>query len=544
MSRRSRYPRYSYDEYHHYQRRHYGCWYRLKRFVFGVVAAIASLLAGALILGLIILAFTYRAYLGTVLFVLLGIGGVLVVLVLLKVIVNLITAIVNVISAMRIRAIQASKAKVELSRRKLERDTYQQRLRHQERQQPVPAVSSPSSLPHEQIVRRLPMEQSPGRSEIPVMPQRTTVHYQQIQHRVKPGQLVALVRANGSLRLESWDAFKILLVLGGSASGKTSTIAGLTLGFVAGGGFIVPCDPHETKEDSLFNKIAPLAGALYPGATFASDHQAILENIRLVNAILEDRIENPANREPVLLIVEELNRLLRDKAIAKEVRLILETLGEEGRGYNVFVLVGCQRVTGLADIRKAFISYIVHRCDETEAQHVIPQRYAKHCSELRPGQCFVKDWNGTTEGGLQVLVSRQDVEQASLRLSEQQNRWSWRYPTMKLDQAQPRQNTPLRPMNPNRDPQTMPRPLHRTCLQAIQHEQPLSNPLHTWNPPQPAKEGESVEDISHLFNAPGKASPHAKDTEELSPSDLTISQQFEILAAFRNKKKSDQEKEH
>jgi hypothetical protein len=138
--------------------------------------------------------------------------------------------------------------------------------------------------------------------------------------------------------------------------------------------------------------------------------------MRLVKKILEERVEGADASVPVLLVIEELNRLMRDKLIVKEVKEILEAIGEEGRGFNVFVIIGGQKITGLADIRKSIISFIVHRCDETEAQLCIPHRYAKFVPELANGQCYVKDADGMTEPGLQVLTTLQDVEQAAARL--------------------------------------------------------------------------------------------------------------------------------
>lgn len=541
-------PHYNYhiDDYRSYQRKRKGFWYRLKCFISDVVLIILSLLSGALLIGLIVLAIAYHNYLRTILLVVLGIGAVIVALLLLKFVIGVVTTIIDTISAMRVRAIQAGKAKVELSRHKLERDAYQQRLQQSQRPKqvvPVPpsAPAPPVSDSQEPLVRRILPAQEPQKSGVPGMPQRTTVSYREIERHVKPGQLAALVRSNGSLRLESWDAFKILLVLGGSSSGKTTTIAEKVLGFVNGGGLIIPCDPHDTKEDSLFKKISPLAPALYPGAVFAVEHTDILRNMRLINAILEDRVQGGDCTIPVLLIVEELNRLLRDKALTKEISLILEALGEEGRGYNVFVLVGCQRVTGLSDIRKAFISAIVHRCDESEARLVIPYRYAKYCSELRPGQCFVKDSDGVTEAGLQALVTRQDIERASMSLSRPLSQGS----TTRLDlhqtpQTQRHQSiVSRRPSNRH----TSALPAHRTRLERVQHEkgpseQSFPNPLHTWQLEAPGNEKKpSFSRLSDFANKlPDSFSAPVRNTEELSPNHLSNSQQLEILTLLRKKK--------
>lgn len=354
---------------------------------------------------------------------------------------------------------------------------------------------------------------------------------------------MALIRGNGTLRLETWDTFKILLVLGGSASGKSTTIAEKVLGFVNRDGLIVPCDPHDAKEDSLFKKISPLAPALYPGAVFAVSHADILRNIRLVKAILEERVNGGDCTTPVLLIVEELNRLIRDATLAKEISMILEALGEEGRGFNLFVIVGCQRVTGLSDIRKAFISVIVHRCDETEARLVIPARYAKYCSELRPGQCFVKDINGETEAGLQVLVTRQDIERAGKLLTRSSVS---QHPTTKLYPHQARIKEPGHQIprrhyasesSSEQSQRQIPRQLvRRTRIEPVQPEKEHSpNPRHVW--PSESPESEKTPSFSRLSDFTDKPLiPQGRNTEELSPDHLSNSQQLEILAFLRKKK--------
>ena len=545
-----------YDDYDYYRRRR-GCGYRLKRFFTNVGIILLCLLIGGLLIGLAFLAYTYRAYLPTILRTIISLGALILGFFVVKFIIEMITAMVNAISAMRVRASQAGKAKVELSKRKLERDAYREHLQKSQqpkRVEPTPSQPVTTTLSRdvqEPLVRRLQSENERPKSAVPGMPQRTTVTYREIEQRVKPGQLVALVRGNGSLRVETWKAFKTLLVLGSSSSGKSTTIAEKTLAFASGGGAIIPCDPHDTKEDSLFKKIAPLAHALYPGAIFAVDHADILRNMRLVNAILQDRVGGGDCSIPVLLIVEELNRLLRDKAIAKEIALILEALGEEGRGYNVFIMVGCQRVTGLSEIRKSFISYIVHRCDESEAKLVIPYRYAKYCSELRPGQCFVKDSNSDTEPGLQVLVTRQDVERASgfpgssRSISER--------PTARLDPRQAPRLVPGHAIPPRQRPgvptqrptgKTPSRPVHRNRLEPVQRktETPLvrrqHNPLHTWSlePPTSQKPPDlpRLPDVRKPEITP--PSTRERETDELSPSDLSNSQQLEILALMRKKK--------
>jgi hypothetical protein len=201
----------------------------------------------------------------------------------------------------------------------------------------------------------------------------------------------------------------------------------MVLGATNQGGRLVICDPHGHKADSLLRRVSPLQGALLPGTTLAIEHGAIMTNVEVVKTELERRVAGGDGSVPIFLVIEELNRLQRDKATARSLTEILETIGQEGRGFNIFCIIGAQKITGLPQIRKAVIAFIVHRVDVTEAQLCIPMRYARYASELAPGQSFVKDADGITEPLMQVTVTVEDFEAARVRLAMQQ-RTVQRYP--------------------------------------------------------------------------------------------------------------------
>jgi hypothetical protein len=103
----------------------------------------------------------------TILLVVISISGLILAFFFLKFIVKMITAMINAISAMRVHATQAGKAKVELSKRKLERDAYRQRLQQPERPkrvEPTPQPIAPVTLSREAqepLVRRIVPEHRP-----------------------------------------------------------------------------------------------------------------------------------------------------------------------------------------------------------------------------------------------------------------------------------------------------------------------------------------------------------------------------------------------
>jgi len=243
------------------------------------------------------------------------------------------------------------------------------------------------------------------------------VHYRTVQQVIGPGQLLMGIRpSNGTLRIGTWDDQKTVLVLGSSSSGKTTTIIEKVTDAVKGGAHLAVCDPHGYKPDSLIRRITPYEPFLFPGTIFAIEHHNILRNVRLVRQELERRVHGGVYNRPLVLVVEEWNRLQRDPEIAKELTLIAQILGQEGRGFGVYGIFGAQQITGNVELRKSVISVIVHRCDKSEAELVIPARFAKFAPELKTGQSYVKDADGVTEPLQQVLIAREDVEQVAAAL--------------------------------------------------------------------------------------------------------------------------------
>lgn len=346
--------------------------------------------------------------------------------------VKLIVAISNAISHGRVE-----KAKADLARNRVRHGSVQVQREQVKlaQEKPLPDeyakyrrrvyMEEPPQLPRgtQKLTRQLAEPPAPESTEldrvvIPGMPDRT-FRYSKYARMIQPGQLAIGGRANGSIRIGVWAEYKVLLVLGGSASGKTTTIIEKCLGAVRGGGLLIPCDPHGHKQDSLLRKIYPLKNALFPGATLAIEHVDILKNIELAKAELDKRVHGGDCSVSVTLVIEELNRLQRDKSISKAVTEILQIVGQEGRGYNVFAIVGAQQISYLSEIRKSIISFIIHRVDEAEAKLCIPARYARYAPELRVGQSIVKDADGLCEPFMQLLVTIEDIELEGAKIAPQ-----------------------------------------------------------------------------------------------------------------------------
>ncbi len=253
------------------------------------------------------------------------------------------------------------------------------------------------------------IEQPPARpSEESATP--PVVHYASVRGSICPGHVLLGIREDRTLRLGEWDDINTLVVLGGMGTGKSNTIAEKTAEAAEGGALLVVCDSHAHKPDSLYRRVAPLAHCLYPGTGFAVSHEDTYRNLLLVRDELERRVSGGTYSRPLVLVIDEVNRLLRDEELKNELLTIAEILGQEGRGFLVYGIFGLQRITYATEFRKIGGSVIVHRIAQDEAKLVIPQRYAKWAPELPNGMTFVRDADGVTERLQQVLITDRDIE--------------------------------------------------------------------------------------------------------------------------------------
>jgi hypothetical protein len=251
---------------------------------------------------------------------------------------------------------------------------------------------------------------------------------------------------------------------------------------------------------------------------------------------------------PILLVIDELNGLLMDKDIKKDLTELLEKFAQQARGYNMYMILCAQRASGLATIRNSVISFICHKCPEMEASKILPARYAKLAPELGVGQSFVSDANGYIEPLQQIYITAEDIA-ASVGGTQ--------HPTATLYN---RRTEPLVPRNSRnygapqyRQAAPSPSPsqklvLHRTHL--IQN--PSTSPVASQPPAayQPsATWGEPAENTP-VPRQPSKPTQHAGSlaTEELAPRSSAASKQskqlsseplnpFDALAALRDQQK-------
>ena len=459
MSRRSRRRgRRSYgysDDYSSPRRRRSGCLTPIRRFFHHVVMTMLLALGAILFFCIVLLiAFNFATFVHLLLYAL-YVGAGLAVLGLLYLVVRIIAAISHRISG---ASLARSKAKIERAR--------VQQARLQVRQGSVRVLAQEAHLARAQQdrsdvpprSRRTPgigedvplqvsssMRQSPYRtrnlresrqeplvrvlpalSSVPIPPEapmreETDLErlgmprkgqrfaYQDYQHTLKAGQRLLGIRKGGTARVSLLDAVKILLVLGSSGSGKSTTVLAHALRHVHDGGLLIVCDPGGFKPDSITQRMGSLREALFPGTTVALEHDAIMGNIERYHQELERRRRGADMSIPLLLLVDELNGLLMNKSIKKALTDLLAQFGQEARNYNLSLILCAQRASGLADIRNSMISFICHRCPEMEAEKILPARYARLAPQLGLGQTFVADANGDIDALQQVLLTPEDI---------------------------------------------------------------------------------------------------------------------------------------
>jgi hypothetical protein len=239
------------------------------------------------------------------------------------------------------------------------------------------------------------------------------IYYEEVLSQVAEGNILVGIREDQTVRSGVWDDNKTTLILGNSSSGKTTTAVEKSISAVLSGALLVTCDPHAHKEDSLTRRLLPLQDFLYPGTRFGVKHEEIYQNVQVVLQELNRRVAGSKARFKLVLVVDEYNRLMRDEDIAKDLSNIVEVIGQEGRGYNIYGIFLCQQITGNAVLRKSVNSYICHRIDESEAKLVVPLRYARYAPELPSGLAIVKDADGKVEMLQQTIVTEEFIKRVA-----------------------------------------------------------------------------------------------------------------------------------
>lgn len=505
----------------------------------------------------LLIAFNFAVFLAVLWYALLVTGG-LALFGVLYVVVRIISGISQRLSAASTARAKARQEHIRVQQSSVRVQMQQVRLARQEelwyeQQQQRKALPQQRERPgvraqeeddgQESLVRVLPIQRQPEPEGIPGMPAKNQIfQYRDYKKLLKAGELIIGIRQDGSARIGTWQDFKITLILGSSSSGKSTTVLEKCLSHVRQGGLLVICDPGGFKPDSLTQRLGPLRQALLPGTIVALEHKDIMQNVEHFRVELERRRRGADMTIPLLLVIDELNGLLMDKEIKKDLTELIEKFAQQARGYHMSMILCAQRASGLAAIRNSVISFVCHKCPEMEASKILPARYARLAPQLGVGQTFVSDANGSIEPLQQLYITAQDIA-----ASVGSRRWPQSTPPVSPARAGPiaSQPAPAPPLSASMPPRSG--PLHRTKLvqappdaatpQVRKHASRMTGAI--WgeetqvNPPDPASQPAAPRLSPTTDPLDGRVSRLPVE----APTQMPRQDTFEMLALRRGKKK-------
>jgi hypothetical protein len=235
------------------------------------------------------------------------------------------------------------------------------------------------------------------------------VYYADIVEYLEQGSILHGIRKDDTISTGEWNDNKTTLILGTGSSGKTNTMVVKAVNAIMSNSLIIVCDPHAMKERSLTRRLYPFKDFLYPGTIFAVEHSDIYNNIKILTNELNNRLHKKGPFPKIVIFIDEWNRLMRDEKLAKYLSNLVEVLGQEATGFNIYAVIACQQITGNVILRKSVSSYIIHRVDQTEAKLIVPPNFAKYAPQLPTGISIVKDADGYIELLQQVIVTKVDI---------------------------------------------------------------------------------------------------------------------------------------
>lgn len=240
----------------------------------------------------------------------------------------------------------------------------------------------------------LPEPVGPTAPQLPAGP--LLLGLRQKAHRSGEHILVGFSEGDSPVYLR-WGLAGLSAVVGGSGSGKTSTMRLMAAWHAMNGGALVILDPHGRKDEGLVNTIKPLESAFLfePAVT----NQEIIETLRAVDRLMRRRLhaEEPATL-PILVICEEMNAIARNHPDAREIINLLMNFADEYRGVNGQALTAWHHTRGDvvdpklgASLRGAIGTRIIHRIAPNEAKLLLTAQEAQGIDRLPRGEALFFD---------------------------------------------------------------------------------------------------------------------------------------------------------
>lgn len=240
---------------------------------------------------------------------------------------------------------------------------------------------------------------------------------------ISTGGKLVLGYAEGQPLYGSWLDLYSTAVAGKSGTGKSTSQRFFACQTALHGARFVVADPHfEAGADSLGASLAPLLrrrGLCEVAAT----EQAILEAVRLVQAIGAARLAGDADRTPVILWVDEATALLNRSEIGGKLGALLEAIAQEYRKVGVYASISGQiwhtdRMP--STLKHSLASVLAHRMHRDMARALVPSSVAKQVESLEAGQVLLYKTNGEQHLLTVPNTTAEDVQRVAALLTDGQ----------------------------------------------------------------------------------------------------------------------------
>ncbi|KPV51415.1 hypothetical protein SE17_21305, partial [Kouleothrix aurantiaca] len=168
--------------------------------------------------------------------------------------------------------------------------------------------------------------------------------------------------ADGAPQTIDLRALGMVAISGITGSGKSTSAALLAAQAALGGTLLYVCDPHHQKQDSLYRRVQPFAGAV---GRFATQPHEINDLIAMLGTIYDRRMQGAGLPEPrILLLIDEFMELINREQLSDASVRTLTTLANGGRGVAMHIAAISQQ-WGLGSkvyqLRESISYRIIHR---------------------------------------------------------------------------------------------------------------------------------------------------------------------------------------
>lgn len=231
------------------------------------------------------------------------------------------------------------------------------------------------------------------------------------------GFLMGYSLEDGKPVTATWKDLYSALIGGQSGSGKSTLIRSVLAQSALQGGKFAVLDPHfGAGEESLGASLLPLRGLMM--CDVAGSERAMLDTVKLFVHIGQRRLRGDTDRQPHILIVDELTSLLSRSSVAGELNDLLGMIAQETRKVGVFALcIGQQFHSDFFDTttRNSFVSYVGCRMRRDVARVMTGSKsFADIAEQLVIGQAV---W--MTPGGEVHRLSVPNCRQADIEMIAQ-----------------------------------------------------------------------------------------------------------------------------